>query len=86
MKQAVQKTMRRRPGHHDHGSRAVGRQQMGRGHGAKARSRGIRCAPISITARRANTTFGVIGVKVWVYLGEVMPGEEYHARYSVEAG
>jgi len=27
----------------------------------------------------------VIGIRVWIYLGEVMPGEEYHARYLVEA-
>ena len=43
-------------------------------------------ADIDYGTARANTTFGVIGVKVWVYHGEVMPGEEYHARYSVEAG
>lgn len=28
------------------------------------------------------TTYGVIGVKVWVYHGEVLPGEEYHSRYA----
>ncbi len=43
-------------------------------------------ADIDYGTARANTTFGVIGVKVWIYHGEVMPGEEYHARYSVEAG
>jgi small subunit ribosomal protein S3 len=43
-------------------------------------------ADIDYGTARANTTFGVIGVKVWVYHGEVMPGEEFHARYSVEAG
>ncbi|MFN2203030.1 MAG: 30S ribosomal protein S3 [Caldilineaceae bacterium] len=42
-------------------------------------------ADIDYGTARANTTFGVIGVKVWVYHGEVMPGEEFHARYSVEA-
>lgn len=43
-------------------------------------------ADIDYGTARANTTFGVIGVKVWIYHGEVMPGEEFHARYSVEAG
>ncbi|MBX3054589.1 MAG: 30S ribosomal protein S3 [Caldilineaceae bacterium] len=28
------------------------------------------------------TTYGIIGVKVWVYHGEVLPGEEYHSRYA----
>ena len=27
------------------------------------------------------TTYGVIGVKVWIYRGEVLPGQEYHNRY-----
>ncbi len=43
-----------------------------------------RRAPISIRPGARNTTFGVIGVKVSVYLGEVMPGNL--PRYSVEAG
>ena len=42
-------------------------------------------ADIEYGTAEANTTFGVIGVKVWIYHGEVMPGEEYHARYSVAA-
>jgi small subunit ribosomal protein S3 len=42
-------------------------------------------ADIDYGTAEANTTFGVIGVKVWLYNGEVMPGEEYHARYSVES-
>jgi small subunit ribosomal protein S3 len=37
-------------------------------------------ADIDYGTAEANTTFGVIGVKVWIYLGEVLPGEEYHAR------
>lgn len=41
-------------------------------------------ADIDYGTAEANTTFGVIGVKVWVYIGEVMPGEEYHARYMGE--
>jgi small subunit ribosomal protein S3 len=39
-------------------------------------------ADIDYGTAEANTTFGVIGVKVWIYHGEVMPGEEYHARFS----
>jgi small subunit ribosomal protein S3 len=37
-------------------------------------------ADIDYGTAEANTTFGVIGVKVWIYLGDVLPGEEYHAR------
>jgi small subunit ribosomal protein S3 len=37
-------------------------------------------ANIDYGTAEAATTFGVIGVKVWVYHGEVLPGEEYHAR------
>lgn len=37
-------------------------------------------ADIDYGTAEANTTFGVIGVKVWIYLGEVLPGEEYHAK------
>jgi small subunit ribosomal protein S3 len=42
-------------------------------------------ADIDYDTAEANTTFGVIGIRVWIYLGEVMPGEEYHARYLIEA-
>lgn len=42
-------------------------------------------ADIDYGTAEANTTFGVIGIKVWVYLGEVLPGEEYHAKYLAEA-
>lgn len=42
-------------------------------------------ADIDYGTAEANTTFGVIGIKVWIYLGEVMPGEEFHARYLAEA-
>ena len=38
-------------------------------------------ADIDYGTAEANTTFGVIGIKVWIYLGEVLPGEEYHAKY-----
>jgi small subunit ribosomal protein S3 len=33
-------------------------------------------ADIDYAQREALTTFGRIGVKVWVYNGEVLPGEE----------
>lgn len=39
-------------------------------------------AEIDYGTAEANTTYGVIGVKAWVYHGEVLPGEEYHARYA----
>jgi len=41
-------------------------------------------ADIDYGTAEANTTFGVIGIKVWIYLGEVLPGEEYHAHLSVD--
>lgn len=41
-------------------------------------------ANIDYGTAEANTTFGVTGVKVWVYHGEVMPGEEFHARFVSE--
>ncbi len=41
-------------------------------------------ADIDYGTAEATTTFGVIGIKVWVYVGEVLPGEEYHAHYAVE--
>ncbi len=89
MKQAVQKTMRA-------GGQGImitvagrlGGSEMGRVDTVREGQipRHTLRADIDYGTARANTTFGVIGVKVWVYLGEVMPGEEYHARYSVEAG
>ena len=42
-------------------------------------------AAIEYGTAEANTTFGGIGVKVWVYLGEILPGEEYHAQLTIEA-
>ena len=41
-------------------------------------------ADIDYGTAEAKTTFGQIAIKVWIYLGEVMPGEEYHAKYVVE--
>ncbi len=89
MKQSVQKTMRA-------GAKGImitvggrlGGSEMGRVDTVREGQipRHTLRADIDYGTARANTTFGVIGVKVWVYHGEVMPGEEYHARYSVEAG
>ncbi len=42
-------------------------------------------ADIDYGTAEALTTYGVIGVKVWINHGEVLPGEEYHARYSQAA-
>jgi small subunit ribosomal protein S3 len=39
-------------------------------------------ADIDYGTAEAHTTFGVTGVKVWIYHGEVMPGEEYNARLN----
>lgn len=38
-------------------------------------------ANIEYGTAEALTTYGLIGVKVWVYHGEVLPGEEYHSRF-----
>ena len=38
-------------------------------------------ADIDYGTAEAATTFGIIGVKAWIYQGEVLPGEEYHAKY-----
>lgn len=42
-------------------------------------------ADIDYGMAEANTTFGVIGIKVWIYLGEILPGEEYHANLTIDA-
>jgi len=42
-------------------------------------------ADIDYGTAEARTTYGIIGVKVWVYHGEVLPGEEYHSRYTEKA-
>ncbi len=85
MKQAVQKTMRA-------GGKGImitvagrlGGSEMGRVDTVRDGQipRHTLRADIDYGTAEANTTFGVIGVKVWMYHGEVMPGEEYHARYS----
>jgi small subunit ribosomal protein S3 len=83
MKQAVQKSMRA-------GAKGVMIKVAGRLGGADmGRVDTVRDgqiprhtlrADIDYGTAEASTTFGVIGIKVWVYLGEVLPGEEYHAR------
>ncbi|HXF62029.1 MAG TPA: 30S ribosomal protein S3 [Caldilineaceae bacterium] len=85
MKQAVQKTMRA-------GGKGImitvagrlGGSEMGRVDTVREGQipRHTLRADIEYGTAEAHTTFGVIGVKVWIYHGDVMPGEEYHARYS----
>jgi small subunit ribosomal protein S3 len=85
MKQAVQKTMRAGgKGIMITVSGRLGGSEMGRVDTVREGQipRHTLRADIEYGTAEANTTFGVIGVKVWVYHGEVMPGEEYHARYS----
>lgn len=87
MKQAVQKTMRA-------GGKGIMITVAGRLGGADmGRVDTVRegriprhtlRADIDYGTAEANTTFGVIGVKVWIYLGEVAPGEEYHAKIQTE--
>jgi small subunit ribosomal protein S3 len=84
MKQAAQKTMRA-------GGRGImitvsgrlGGSDMGRVDSVREGRipRHTFRADIDYGTAEANTTFGVIGIKVWIYLGEVLPGQEYHARY-----
>ncbi len=84
MKQAAQKTMRA-------GGRGImitvsgrlGGSDMGRVDSVREGRipRHTLRADIDYGTAEANTTFGVIGIKVWIYLGEVLPGQEYHARY-----
>ena len=48
---------------------------------SKARFRCTRCAPTSTTRTvEAYTTYGRIGVKVWIYLGEVLPDGQGRSR------
>ncbi len=87
MKQAVQKTMRA-------GGKGVMITVSGRLGGADiGRVDTVRDgriprhtlrADIDYGTAEASTTFGIIGVKVWIYLGEVAPGEEYHTRLLTE--
>jgi small subunit ribosomal protein S3 len=85
MKQAVQKTMRAGgKGIMITVSGRLGGSEMGRVDTVREGQipRHTLRADIDYGTAEANTTFGVIGVKAWIYHGEVMPGEEYHARYS----
>jgi small subunit ribosomal protein S3 len=56
----------------------LGGAEMGRASGtARVACRCTLCAPRSTTVPPdARTTMGAIGVKVWVYHGEVLPGQE----------
>ncbi|MEM7128681.1 MAG: 30S ribosomal protein S3 [Chloroflexota bacterium] len=42
-------------------------------------------ANIDYGTAEANTTFGVTGIKVWIYHGEILPGEEFQDRLAAEA-
>lgn len=87
MKQAVQKTMRAGgKGIMITVSGRLGGADMGRVDTVREGRipRHTLRADIDYGTAEASTTFGVIGIKVWIYVGEVMPGEEYHARYVVE--
>ncbi len=87
MKQAVQKTMRA-------GGKGIMITVAGRLGGADmGRVDTVRDgqvprhtlrADIEYGTAEANTTFGVTGVKVWIYRGEVMPGEEFAGRFVSE--
>lgn len=85
MKQAAQKTMRAGgKGIMITVSGRLGGSDMGRVDSVREGQipRHTLRADIDYGTAEANTTFGVIGIKVWIYLGEVLPGEEYHARYA----
>ncbi|MEZ4725758.1 MAG: 30S ribosomal protein S3 [Caldilineaceae bacterium] len=88
MKQAVQKTMKAGgKGIMITVSGRLGGSDMGRVDTVREGQipRHTLRADIDYGTAEANTTFGVIGIKVWIYLGEILPGEEYHAHLSVEA-
>ena len=85
MKQAAQKTMRAGgKGIMITVSGRLGGSDMGRVDSVREGQipRHTLRADIDYGTAEASTTIGLIGIKVWVYLGEVMPGEEYHARYA----
>lgn len=88
MKQAVQKSMRAgAQGIMISVSGRLGGSDMGRVDSVRDGQipRHTLRANIDYGTARANTTFGVTGVKVWIYHGEVMPGEEFHARFASNA-
>lgn len=83
MKQAVQKTMRAgAEGIMISVSGRLGGSDMGRVDKVSEGQipRHTLRADIDYGTAEANTTFGVTGVKVWIYHGEVMPGEEFQSR------
>ena len=87
MKQAVQKTIRAGgKGIMIRVSGRLGGADMGRVDTVREGQipRHTLRADIDYGTAEANTTFGVTGVKVWINHGEVLPGEEYHARFSSE--
>jgi len=87
MKQAVQKTVRAGgKGIMIRVSGRLGGADMGRVDTVREGQipRHTLRADIDYGTAEANTTFGVSGVKVWIYHGEVLPGEEFHARFSGE--
>lgn len=84
MKQAAQKTMRAGgKGIMITVSGRLGGSDMGRVDSVRDGQipRHTLRADIDYGTAEATTTFGLIGIKVWIYLGEVLPGEEYHAKY-----
>jgi len=82
MKKAMQNTMSR-------GAKGIRIRVAGRLNGAEiARAEQSREGSVPLHTLRANvdygiatsrTTYGAIGVKVWIYLGDVMPGERVEA-------
>lgn len=87
MKQSIQKTMRAGgKGIMITVSGRLGGSDMGRVDSVREGQipRHTLRADIDYGTAEANTTFGVIGVKVWIYSGEILPGEEYHAQLTAE--
>ena len=87
MKQAVQKTMRAgAEGVMISVSGRLGGSDMGRVDKVSEGQipRHTLRADIDYGTAEAHTTFGVTGVKVWIFHGEVMPGEEFKSRLANE--
>lgn len=87
MKQAVQKTMRAgAEGVMISVSGRLGGSDMGRVDKVSEGQipRHTLRADIDYGTAEAHTTFGVTGVKVWIFHGEVMPGEEFKSRFANE--
>lgn len=85
MKQAVQKTMRAgADGVMISVSGRLGGSDMGRVDKVSEGQipRHTLRADIDYGTAEAHTTFGVTGVKVWIFHGEVMPGEEFRSRLA----